>query len=190
MPTSSRIMLGALGLFALVVVGWLLLVWPAYREAGAVHERVAELRRKSEGAVGQAREIDRLTAELEAVSKRIESEFKVIPDSPNIAGLMRALSLPVDGVTIKDQTFTAGQPKDTAAGAGFPFQALPLTVEMVARFDAVFALLRAAESQEHLVRVSSVNMSASRDDAQAVPLVTASVRLEAVFEPLRAQEGR
>jgi hypothetical protein len=74
--------------------------------------------------------------------------------------------------------------------AGFPFQALPLTVDMVARFDAVFALLRAAESQEHLVRVSSVNMEASRDDAQAVPLVTASVRLEAVFEPLRAQEGR
>ena len=107
MPTSNRIMLGALGLFALVVVGWLLIVRPAYREAGAVHERVAELRRKAEGAVGQAREIDRLTGEFEAASKRIESEFKGIPDSPNIAELMRALSLPVDGVTIQDQTFTA-----------------------------------------------------------------------------------
>ena len=169
---------------------WLLIVWPAYRETGAVQERVAELRWKSEGAVGQALEIDRLTAAFEASSQRIESEFKVIPDSPNIAGLMRALSLPVDGVTIRDQTFTAGQPKDTVDEAGFPFQALPLTVDMVARFDAVFALLRAAESQQHLVRVSSVNMEASRDDAQAVPLVTASVRLEAVFEPLHTQEGR
>ena len=190
MPTSNRIMLGALGFFALVLVGWLVIVWPAYREAGAIHERVAELRRKSEGAVGQAREIDRLTASFEAASKRIESEFKGIPESPNIAGLMRDLSLPVDGVTVQDQTFTTGQPNDAVAGAGFPFQALSLTVDMVARFDALFALLRAAESQEHLVRVSSVNMAASRDDAQAVPLVTASVRLEAVFEPLRAQEGR
>jgi len=183
-------MLAALGLFALVVVGWLSIVRPAYREAGAVHERVAELRRKSEGAVGQAREIDRLRAELAAASKRIESEFKVIPASPNIAGLMRALSRPVDGITIQDQTFTAGQPKDTVAGGGFPFQALPLTVDMVAHFDALFALLRAAESQEHLVRVSAVNMAVSRDEAEAVPLVTASLRLEAVFEPVRAQEGR
>ncbi len=73
MPTSNRIMLAALGLFALVVVGWLLIVWPAYREAGAVDERAAELRRKSEGYAGQAREIDRLTAEFEAASKRIDS---------------------------------------------------------------------------------------------------------------------
>ncbi len=190
MPTNKRLVLGSLGLSALIVAGWLFIVWPVYREAGAVNERVAELRRKSQGARGRAQEIDRLTTALEAASSRVESEFKVIPVSPNVAGLMRSLSLPVDNITIRDQTFTAGQPKDAAAGADVAVKALPLTVDMVARFDAVFALIRAAEAQEHLVRVSSVNIASTRDDDQQVPLVTASVRLEAVFEPLRAQEGR
>ena len=101
------------------------------------------------------------------------------------------MTLPVDNVTIRDQTFTAGQPKEAVPGAYFPVKTLPLTVDMVSRFDAVFALIRAAEAQDHLVRVSSVNIASSGDDEQEQPLVTASIRLDAVFELAQApQEGR
>lgn len=190
MSTDNRLLLGTLGLSVLVVLGWLCIVWPVHREVGDVNERVAELHRRFEASLGQIQEIDRLTVALREASNRVDSEFKRIPDSPNIAGLMRSLSLPVDNVTIRDQTFTAGQPKEAVPGADFPVQTLPLTVDMVARFDAVFALIRAAEAQDHLVRVSSVNIAASGDDDQEQPLVTASVRLDAVFEPTQAQEGR
>ena len=190
MPTNNRSLLGWLGLSVLAVLGWLFIVWPVYRDVGDVNERVAELHRKSEASLGQAKEIELLAEALREASDRIDSEFKSIPDSPNIAGLMRSLSLPVDNVTIRDQTFTAGQPKEAVSGADFPVQTLPLTVEMVSRFDAVFALIRAAEAQDHLVRVSSVSIASSGDDNQEQPLVTSSVRLGAVFESAHAQEGR
>jgi len=191
MPTNKRLLLGVLSLLVLVVAGWLFIVWPVYREVTAVNEQVAELRRKSETSVRQSQAIERLTAALREASDRIDSKFKSIPDSPNIAGLMRSLSLPVDNVTIRDQTFTAGQPKEAVPGAEFSVKALPLTVDMVSRFDAVFALIRAAEAQDHLVRVSSVNIASTGDDEQEQPLVKASIRLEAVFEVAEAQqEGR
>lgn len=190
MSTNKRLVMGVLSLLVLVVAGWLFIVWPVYREIGDVNERMAELRRKSEASLGQTQEIERLTTAIREASDRIDSEFKSIPDSPNIAGLMRSLSLPVDNVTIRDQTFTAGQTKDAVPGADFPVKALPLTVDMVSRFDAVFALIRAAEAQDQLVRVSSVNIASSGDDDQEEPLVTASIRLDAVFEPVQAREGR
>ncbi len=190
MRTNNRLLLGALSLLVLVVVGWLFIVWPVHQEIAAVNEQMAALRQKSEASRGHSQEIERLTTALREASDRIDSEFKIIPDSPNIAGLMRSLSLPVDNVTIRDQTFTAGQPKEAVPGADFPVKTLPLTVEMVSRFDAVFALIRAAEAQDRLVRISSVNIASSGDDDQEHPLVTASIRLDAVFEPAQAQEGR
>ena len=190
MPFTKRLFLAVLALAAVTVAAWVFIVQPSYREAGAVHEHVAQLRRKSEGYAAQVKAIDRLTEALDTASARITRDFKSIPVSPNIAGLMRDLSLPVDNLTIHDQTFTAGQRKEVAAEEGFHVEALPLTVDMVARFDAVFALLRAAESQRQLVRISSVNITSSRDDEHQVPLVQASVRLEAIYEPMWAEEAR
>ena len=64
-----------------------------------------------------------------------------------------------------------------------PTRVQPLTVDMEARFDSIFALLRAAESMDRLLRVSSVKIACERRVAGVQPLAKASIVLEAVYEP-------
>ena len=184
---SSRQHLGfAIALLvAIVGLGGLLLVWPAYRDAASIDRRVHDLRRKGENYDAQAREIARLTTELDELHEVIKEDLKRIPESSDIAGLMRVLSLPVDDVHVRDQTFTAGTVKEAVAGTELPTRVQPLTIEMHARFDAIFALIRSAESMDRLLRISAVNITCDRRRDEDQPFATASIVLEAVFDPPR-----
>ena len=122
--------------------------------------------------------------------RQVREKFNVIPPAPNIAGLMRRLSLPVDGRTVLDQTFTAGSPIHAGGGESTNEEAMPLTVDIEATFDSVFALIRRAETMDRLVRVVSVRMVADRKhDDREEPLLTATVGLEAIFDATQAEEG-
>ncbi len=183
MSSSRHLGVAILMLVLIVGLGGLLLVWPSYREAGGIDLQIQELRKKGENYSLQSEEITKLTTELEALNHRIDTGLKVIPDSSDIAGLMRVLSLPVDGVHVRDQTFTAGPAREAVVGAKLAAQIQPLTVDMEARFDAVFALMRVAESMDRLLRISSVNIVCDRRQNENQPYAKASVVLEAVFEP-------
>ena len=64
------------------------------------------LHHKGENYDAQARRIATLTKQVELMTHRMETELKAIPETPDIADLMRRLSMPVDGVYVYDQTFT------------------------------------------------------------------------------------
>lgn len=187
---SSRKHLGfALALLAgIVALGGLLLVWPAYGEGARLDRRVKELYSKNESYDTLAREIAGLSLELDELTRVIDTRLKRIPETSDIAGLMRVLSLPVDGVHIRDQTFTAGAVRRAVPGSDLPVQVQPLTVDMQARFDSVFALMRATESMDRLLRISSLNLSCDRRREEDPVFATASVVIEAVFHP--SEEGR
>ncbi|MHC4414852.1 MAG: type 4a pilus biogenesis protein PilO [Planctomycetota bacterium] len=190
MSSRQHLGIGVLLLLVVVGAGGMLFIWPAYREAAAVNEHAAELRRKGEDYDSRAQVIHRLTADLQEASRRVETEFKHIPESPGVAGLMRVLSLPVDGQNIHDQTFTAGEAKEAAPGSDISAMAMPLTVDMVARFDSIFALIRAAESMHRLLRIASVNVGCNRQEDEAEPFARASVVIEAVYDPPGQGEER
>src|SRR5690606_22693203 len=128
--------------------------------------RIGDLRARIANLEHSTQDVERLTAEVAQQRLRIEREFKIIPESADIASLIRKLSLPVDQTMVRDQTFTAGSPGDAIPGGASPLQAIPLMVDMEATFDSVFALVRSAESVDRLVRVSSVRMMCKRDEAQ------------------------
>ena len=134
--------------------------------------------------------IDRLAADLDELTRRVETEHKVIPESADIAGLMRVLSMPVDGVTIRDQTFTTGQPKEAVVGGDLTAMATPLTIDMVARFDSIFALIQAAESLDRLLRVESLNMVCEHPEGEDELFASASVSLDVIYDPPGAREDR
>ena len=96
---SSRQHLGMaiLLLVLLTSVGGLLLVWPAYRETAWINKQVSDLRDRSRNHDAQARVIVTLTEELDRITHRVDTQLKDIPDSPDIASLIRSMSLPVDG---------------------------------------------------------------------------------------------
>ena len=78
MSSSKHLRIAILAVVIVVTVGGLLLVWPSYREAKALNHQAALLRTKGEGYSIQIEVIDRLTADLDEVTRRVETEHKVI----------------------------------------------------------------------------------------------------------------
>lgn len=169
---------------ALLLVGGLF-VMPGYREAAEMREQTRELNQRVATLELRQAEVKRLEEQLAEARRQIREELKVIPSSPEVAELMRQLSLQVDGVMVRDQTFTAGMPFEALPNKQARAEALPLTVDMYARFDSIFAVMRAAETMDRLIRIGSVRLNCEREKEpdRDEPLVTASIVLEAIYEP-------
>jgi Tfp pilus assembly protein PilO len=190
MNENRHLIFAVAGGLAIVLLGGVLLVWPNYRETRRIRQETIELEEKVSDLAGHTGTVERLADELEAARARVDRELKLIPNTPDIAGLMRKLSLPVDGSTVLDQTFTAGNACDAVLGESYSERSMPLTVDMQARFDSVFALICAAERMDRLVRVSSVRLAAERSAAASqMPMLTASVGLEVIYDAPAVEEG-
>jgi Tfp pilus assembly protein PilO len=154
------------------------------------------LQAKVAGIGGQTQQLEHLVSEVARAQNRVDNELKTIPETPDLAGLIRKLSQDVDRVRVLDQTFTAGTPAEAIIGSKAEVEAMPLTVDMESTFDSVFALIQNVESIDRLVRVSSVRIGCKREvNAQTAaqidaPIVKATVSLEAIFEPPAAQETK
>jgi len=191
MSDGRHLLLAVAGALLILGLGVVLLVWPSHRQTAALQDEIAALKGKSEGLAAQTEQVEHLADAYSRLKRRVAEDLKYIPQSPDIAGLMRKLSLPVDGRTVLDQTFTAGSASSAITGEESPEQAMPLTVDMKAAFDSVLALIRAAESIDRLVRVASIRMIAERGEQGVdAPLLTASVGLEVVYQPPCEEEGR
>jgi Tfp pilus assembly protein PilO len=210
MQSDRTIMFAIPALLAGVGLTTALFIWPNYRAARDCEIEVATLLTKIETLEVQARLLDQLQDELAQSHDRIENELKLIPESADLASLMRKLSLEVDRVSVLDQTFTAGSVTEAIAGRTdtspsgpatadatssreADIQAMPLTVDMESRFDAVLALIRNAETLNRLVRITSVRISSKRESQSNgatasgdSPVLKASIGLEAIFQPASA----
>ena len=182
---ESRHLLASIALgVGILLLGGAILVWPNWRETARVHREIADLQRRVSGLDERTLAVERLATELEEARRHVDDKLKFVPESPDVAGLMRKLSLPVDGVNVLDQTFTAGSPGEAVPNAEFSEEVLPLTVDMDARFDSIIALIRSAELMDRLIRVASVRLVADRaDDPIGSPILTASVGLDVIYDP-------
>jgi len=180
--------------FVLLCAGVAGLVWPTYAQMHETRDEIRTLERKVESLPQVTESVEGLAEQLDELQVAMDSDLKIIPEHAEIASLIRRLSLPVDGRTVRDQTFTTGSPNSAIAGAKDPeVLAMPLTVDMEANFDSLIAMIRAAESMERLVRVSTVRIQREGDnggktDHRGHPVLTASVSLEAIYRA-RSVEG-
>ena len=68
---------------------------------------------------------------------------------------------------------------------------MPLTVEMVADFPSIFSLIRTVESQDRLVRISSLRIDRIPDERSDNPqsrLAEATIQLDAIYASQPEQE--
>ncbi len=183
MGTKQQIWFTYLGIPSIMVVGILVFAWPWYRERHEISLRLHSLQSKVSSLTDRTAELERLAREVEDARKVIAT-LRTIPDSPDIASLMRELSIPVDGWSVLDQTFASSTATDAVPDADLSTQAMPVTVEMEASFDSLFSLVNSAESMNRLVRVASVRITSEEtEDRSVAPMLHATVGLEAIFEP-------
>jgi hypothetical protein len=185
-------MIGALVVVGIMTMAVVLFIWPNYREAKVVRTHVADLEARANTLESRALAVDHLAAEVDLARTRMANDLKVIPESADVAGLIRKLSDTIDGVNVVDQTFTAGTAGVAIVGVESPARATPVAADMRATFESIFALLRKAESMDRLVRIASVRLLCKRDEpnqgSSDVPVLTASVSLEVVYEPLEPHD--
>jgi len=172
----------------ILLAGGAMFAFPPYKERHAIGAEIADLETRIQDLDGLTEEVQVLAEEYTDLRGGLEQDLKAIPGRPGVSEIMRKLSLPVDGMTVLDQTFTAGGAGDAVIGAEHAEQAVRVSVEMDATFEAVFALIHAAEKLDRLVRVGTVRLSAARDQDDSLPMLTASVGLDVIYKPSSSKE--
>lgn len=196
MRTAKQMALGVGSVGVVAASVSFFFVMPNYREARAVQMQVADLQARVNTLESRKRAVDRLEEDVRIAREVAANNLKTIPETADVAGLIRRLSDRIDGVNVVDQTFTAGTPGPAIIIGGSKqedpgVQALPVAADMHATFETVMALIDKAEAMSRLVRVSSVRLMCKRDDktqgegggeAGGVPLLQASVGLEVIYD--------
>lgn len=166
---------------AAVALTWTF-TWPQWAEGSVKSTTIAELDRKIVDLSGAKDTLDAATERLRAAGGRQRSECREVPDMADVAGLMQALSLEVDGRRVHDQTFTVA---DAPSELSDHYEALPLELEVVGDFNGIWDVLERAELLERLVRVSGLDITstARRDDAPGTKPLRAVLSLDVVYAP-------
>jgi hypothetical protein len=117
----------------------------------SLHERIAD------AAVPEAR-LDAARVERDRRRNMLRTEgFDRVPKgTPDLAGVIRRLSLPIDGLRVRDQTFTAGRPGPAANLVSEDWRATPVRVELSGDWTAIRELLALVDALPVPVRTTKV----------------------------------
>lgn len=184
MSDRRHIML-AVGLFlAVLALGGMTLALPNVREVWEIRERVADLTNRSEGVEQTTLMVEQLSKMVADAQRTVDADLKSIPNEAGIALMIRRLSLPIDGETVRDQTFSVGSVIEPLPETHPMIRAVPVTMEMKATFESTYAVLRTIESMERLVRLRSIRINSSTDaiNRYGEPIVSTLLVLETVYE--------
>lgn len=185
MQSTKQLAAGVLTVVAVMAAAALLFIVPNYREARAVRAQVRDLQARVSTLADRSKAVDRLAEDVRRARDSAARNLKVIPETADVAGLIRKLSDPIDGVNVADQTFTAGTAGEAVVGGKVTAMSLPVSADMRATFESVVAMIDKAEAMARLVRVSSVRLLCKRDEQKSdVPLLSASVGLEVIYDPM------
>lgn len=159
-----------------------LTTWPEWRQGTALAQEVQELERKIIDLAGAQGTLDEATERLRVAGARQSAECRTVPPVADVAGLMQALSLEVDGHRVHDQTFTVA---DAPSPLSEHYEALPLQLEVVGDFNGIWDVLERAESLPRLVRVSGLDITstARRDESPGTRPLRAVLALDVVYAP-------
>ncbi len=189
MSSRKHLIIAILLFVAVVAVGWFVAVRPAYRTADSLERETAGFRDRASNMAVRQDEIDKLTIRRDAAQHQIDKVLKQIPPTPNVSDVSRHWAFPIDGATVLDREYTAGNDRPALPDFDVGFMAAPMTVNIVATFDAIFALVQVAESLPQLVRVNSVTIACDRRKNEGAPIGEATIALEVIYQPPDPSEG-
>jgi len=139
---------------------------PLHSRAGVLEADVDDLRdRIAESSVPEAR-LDAARTERDRRRSMLEREGfdRMHAGTPDVAGVIRTLSLPIDGLRVLDQTFTAGRAGAAANGGPEGWQATPVRVELVGDWNAIRHLLDLVDGLPGPVRTTTLRLERTEFD--------------------------
>lgn len=172
---------GYLGLLVVVVlVSVAGFIWPNYSRAAKISSKITSLESKI-GRLEDARESlveqTRAVRELETIRK---AKCRHVPENAQVAELVRAISLDVDGSRVADQTFTVSGRRDNVDGGG-RYEGLSMTVDLEAGFDQICSVIDRCAMHSDLIRITGLDISkiGKRNTSDRL---RASISLDAIYQ--------
>lgn len=132
---------------------------PNYRKASAFDIENEALEQKITSLANSEALVASLRRNVDDLEHTIGVDLRSIGTSPDIADIISRLSLHVDGVHVRDQTFEASTTRQLETGNDVTLSALPVTIEMESGFERVFNVIRAVELDRRLIPVMSIRIS-------------------------------
>ena len=146
------------------IAGVRFMVSPLHARADRINAEHESLLQRISGWPGEEAMLAPLRDEIQERRSLIAREQRPVPDQPDLAGLIRRLSLEIDGKHVIDQTFVAGRRGPAATGAPENWRSVPLTVELVSDFPTLFGLVQRIEETSEPVRVTRITIERLKDE--------------------------
>ncbi|MFG0253246.1 MAG: type 4a pilus biogenesis protein PilO [Phycisphaerales bacterium JB038] len=161
---------------ALLALSGLAVTYPALATMRVLEKEGNELREEIGRIEERTHSTQDLAAELVATQARFEAEFKTVPETPDVAGLIRKLGTFGEGdEEAHRQTLTTGQVQEEDGA-----KALPLILEARGSFLDAFKVIKRVEDLDRLARVRRITIT--RDPTQ-FEIIRATIQLDAFFAP-------
>ncbi len=191
MSSKKHLLLAFIAAAIVFALGFGVLVWPPLRNAAQVTADIQELDHKNRTLEERTELVKQLSEELKTARAKAARTLKRVPNSPEIADLLHQLAVPVDGYLVYDRATSAGRVKEATTDGEVTARAVPVTVDLVARYQAVRDLIERIETSDRLVRVTSVRLrrdtERSNVETEDEAVLIASITLEAIFDPAEAE---
>ena len=171
-------------LASVVLLGFMaarFLVHPLHARADDVNRDYEELLARVDGWPGKDAVLAPLRSELSRRTSMMETEQRPVPARPDLAGLIRQLSLDIDGTRVIDQTFAAGRRGPAATAAPETWRSVPLTMELVSEYDALNELLLRIERSPDPIRITRLSVERIDGAVSGRAIARATLVLDAVY---------
>ena len=136
---------------------------------------------------------ERLVPFREELERRIEMLRRECPmgvdqGPPDLAGIIRTLSLPIDGSNVIDQTFTAERSGPTGFDVDLPWEVTPIRIELTASWSAIANVLELIEGMAAPNRMTEFKLD--RDLEPDVEIARVSIEIEVLHRIERSENPR
>ncbi len=188
--SADRIIQSAMGIGVLTaLVAWFGIV-PLHARATAQEAETASLLSRVAASPMPA---DRLVPFRDELERRIEMLRRECPSGveegpPDLAGIIRTLSLPIDGSTVIDQTFTAERSGPTGFDLDLAWEVTPIRIELTASWSAIANVLELIEGMAAPNRMTEFKLD--RDLEPDVEIARVSIEIEVLHRVALAEKPR
>jgi len=162
--TRQWTMLTALGVVAILAVGWFVIVSPQHKHAATLRTQASGIESSNASLQSQVRQLQRQQAGVPAAQKQLAAIATKIPDNPALPALIRQLSAAAKGAGVDLVSLAPGQPgaaagTPTSIGAQSSLLQIPVTISITGSYFNNESFFNSIENLSRAMLVSSFTMA-------------------------------
>ena len=169
--------LSALGVVGVLAAGWFLLISPQSSHAKQLRTQAASVEDATNGLRTQISQLKEQQKGETAQQKRLAEIAQMIPDNPQLPGLIRQLSTAAHkaGVSLDSMAPSTPAPVGAAAASGaagvpagaVPLAQIPVSISVTGSYFNIESFMRSLEHLDRALKVTGLTVAPNNGDTAA-----------------------